>query len=140
MRRFAVAVLAFLTVAVAVGATARAAELVYFHSGACPVCERWDEEIGEVYAKTDEAKRLPLRHQDIHEDTPKDLSFIKGVVFTPTFVVVEDGREVGRMVGYVKDYFFWEQLSGLIEKAEAAKGMRNTACVERGADDQRAIC
>lgn len=139
MMRCAVAVLAFLT-AVAGGGAVRAAELVYFNSSACPVCERWDEEIGGLYDKTDEAKRLPLRHQNIHENTPEDLSFIKGVVFTPTFVVVENGREVGRMVGYVQDYFFWEQLSGLIEKADAAKGTQSTACAERSAIDRRAVC
>lgn len=140
MRRIAIAVLTFWGVVFGVGTPAQAAELVYFFSGACPVCERWDTEIGGLYDKTEEAQRLPLRHQDIHQEKPDDLAFIKGVIYTPTFVMVEDGREVGRLVGYVTDYFFWEQLSGLIQKADAAKGTRTTACSESGTSDQRKVC
>lgn len=97
-----------------------AAELVYFNSPSCGVCERWDAEIGGIYPLTDEAKRLPLRAQDIHDEKPEDIQFIKGVVFTPTFVVVDGGREVGRIVGYAGDIFFWEQMSELLRKLDPA--------------------
>jgi protein-disulfide isomerase len=107
-----------------VAAQAQAGELVYFNSPTCGVCERWNEEIGVIYDKTDEAKRLPLRPINIHDDKPIDLSFIKGVTYTPTFVMVEDGREVGRIVGYIADYFFWEQVSNLIKKADDQKGTK----------------
>ncbi|HEY9164349.1 MAG TPA: thioredoxin family protein [Magnetovibrio sp.] len=142
MRRLAITVLTFWGVAFGLSTTARAAELVYFFSGACPVCERWDEEIGGLYDKTEESKRLPLRRHDIHQNKPDDLGFIKGVIYTPTFVLVEDGHEVGRMVGYVTDYFFWEQLSGLIHKADSARGARTTACSGSGSggDEQRKVC
>ena len=105
-----------------VAATAgHAAELVYFKSAACTTCERWDEEVGSLYDKTDEAQRLALRPHDIHDDKPKDLAFIKGIAFTPTFVMVENGKEVGRIVGYISDYFFWGQVEALIKKADTLK-------------------
>lgn len=94
----------------------QAAELVYFGSSACSVCEMWDEEVGRIYPKTAESKIIPLRYHDVHDERPDDLSFIRGVIYTPTFVAVEDGREVGRIVGYMGDFFFWEQLDGLIKK------------------------
>lgn len=98
-----------------------AAELIYFHSESCSVCEQWDEDVGQLYDKTIEAKRLGLRRLSVHDDPPADLSFIKGVIYTPTFVVVEDGREVGRMVGYITDYFFWERVGKLINRLDAGK-------------------
>ena len=107
-------------------AQARAAELVFFMSEACGICERWQSEIGGVYPKTEEAKVLPLRVQSVHDDLPEDLSFVKGVAFTPTFVVVEDGQEIGRMVGYISDYFFWEQIGGLVKQVEARKSSQPT--------------
>jgi len=122
------------------GKAAQAADLVYFNSSACSVCERWDEEVGVLYGKTDEAKRLALRPQSIHDEKPTDLSFLKGVAFTPTFVVVEDGREVGRIVGYISDYFFWGQLEGLIKKADAEKNTQRTACSEGTAGDPSSVC
>jgi len=108
--------------------SAGAAELIYFGSSACPVCETWDEEVGEIYPKTPESKALPLRHHDLHDDKPADLAFIKGVIFTPTFVAIEDGREIGRIVGYMGDFFFWEQLDGLIKKLPPAASQNTAAC------------
>lgn len=122
------------------GTGARAAELVYFNSPACGVCERWDEEVGAIYDKTDESQHLALRPHSIHDDKPADLSFIKGVAFTPTFVVINEGREVGRIVGYISDYFFWEQVAGLIKKANIEKKSPATACSQPGSGNQPALC
>lgn len=121
----------FLVALTSAGASVRAAELLYFQSSACPVCERWDEEIGGIYDKTDEGRRLPLRMVDVHADAPDDIAHVKGVTFTPTFVLVEDGREVGRIVGYISDYFFWEQIAGLIKRADMAKVGDATACGDK---------
>jgi len=109
-------------------ATVWAAELVYFGSSACSVCEAWDREVGEIYAKTDESKVLPLRHQDIHDPKPDDIAFIKGIIYTPTFVAIEKGREVGRIVGYMGDFFFWEQVGGLIKELPPALPANTTSC------------
>lgn len=111
-------------VAVVFSTEVGAAELVYFGSSACSVCEAWDREVGEIYSKTEESQILPLRHEDVHDERPADLAFIKGVIYTPTFVVVEDGKERGRIVGYMGDFFFWEQVGSLIKKlkAEPTKG------------------
>ena len=116
---------------------ARGAELVYFHSESCSVCEQWNEEVGAVYGKTTEAERLTLRRVSVHDDPPADLSFIKGVVYTPTFVVVDQGLEVGRMVGYITDYFFWEQVALQLKRLDAA---RASACPDTPQPLKRAAC
>ncbi len=115
MKRIVYLVAVLLSLAAFAPTQSNAAELVFFYAVGCPVCARWDKEVGSIYDKTDEAKRLPLRRQDLHKKRPADLTFIKGVVFTPTFVLVEDGKELGRIVGYVSDYFFWGQIDGLIK-------------------------
>ena len=91
-------------------------ELVMFDQTHCEWCARWEDEIGGIYAKTDEGKAAPLRRVDIHDDRPEDLSAIKGVVFTPTFVLVENGAELGRIAGYPGEDFFWPMLATLLEK------------------------
>jgi len=95
---------------------AKAAELVMFEKAGCPWCKRWDAEIGPIYPKTDEARCAPLRRVDIHTPRPADLRDVKPVVFTPTFVVVDHGHEVGRIVGYAGEDFFWPLLSEQLEK------------------------
>lgn len=143
MKRFAFFVSTIFVSTISVfsdGSSVRAAELVYFNSPACSVCERWDEEVGVLYNSTEEAQRLPLRPQSIHDEKPDDLAQIKPVAFTPTFVVVDDGREIGRIVGYISDYFFWEQIAGLIKKADAMKAVNGTACSDPATSARPAIC
>ena len=104
--------------AAALALPASAAELVMFEASYCEWCEVWDEEIGVVYAKTDEGKAAPLRRVDLHDERPEDLEDVRGIAFTPTFVLMEEGREIGRVVGYPGEDFFWPMLGQLLEKLE----------------------
>lgn len=120
LRRWAlsVATVLFMTVPSMAGETvsSMAGELVMFESATCEWCEVWHEEIGVVYAKTTEGEVLPLRRVDISDDRPPDLAYVRGIVYTPTFVVTEGGREVGRILGYPGENFFWPMLDELIKK------------------------
>lgn len=98
------------------GQFAAAAQLVMFEQAGCEWCEVWNEQVSEIYPKTSEGQRAPLRRVDLHAERPADLRDIKAVRFTPTFVLVEDGREVGRIQGYPGEDFFWGLLSELIER------------------------
>lgn len=93
---------------------ALSAELVMYRRAGCPYCQTWDREIGPIYPKTDIGKQLPLRQ--VHLDRGKDNSVeLKSPVrFTPTFVVVEDGKEKARIEGYPGDFFFWARLEKLM--------------------------
>ena len=99
---------------------AQAAELVMFDSPACEYCEQWDAEISAIYPLTAEGRRLPLRRVSAHEDLPADLAAIGAVIYTPTFVLVEDGRELGRISGYPGEDFFWAYLETLVAKLPPA--------------------
>lgn len=99
----------------------RAAELVMVEEQGCHWCEQWKEEIGVVYHKTDEGRAAPLRPVDIH-DLPADLTLHSRPQFTPTFILVENGEEVGRIEGYPGEDFFWPLLARLIEKLPKGGG------------------
>lgn len=90
---------------------AAAAELVMFESASCSWCRLWHEEIGPVYPNTTEAKCAPLRRVDIGKPIPDDLKHLDSIIYTPTFVVMENGQEISRMVGYVGEDFFWPLLA-----------------------------
>ena len=94
------------------------AELVMFEATYCEWCAAWHEEIGPIYPKTAEARIAPLRQVDIDDPRPDDLADIDGVVFTPTFVLMEHGEEVGRIAGYPGEDHFWGLLGMLLEKIE----------------------
>src|SRR3954467_6789775 len=86
---------------------AHAADPVMFEQKGCVWCQKFDREIAPAYDKTTEGKRAPLRRLDIAQPVPPDLAFIKRERFTPVFVLVGEGREIGRIRGYPGDTFFW---------------------------------
>ncbi len=93
-----------------------ATELVMMEEDGCSWCERWREEIGVVYNKTPEGRTAPLRIVDVHAPMPEDLQFLNAAYFTPTFILVSDGREIGRIQGYPGEDFFWALLGQLLAK------------------------
>jgi len=105
--------------------SALSAELLMLEQVGCFWCEKWDKEIGLIYPKTDEAKIAPLRKVNIHEPWPKDLEGINVGPFTPTFVVVNNGKEIGRMRGYAGDEFFWTLLDELLNKLPNSTNSNN---------------
>ena len=90
-----------------------AAELVMVEQAGCEWCARWDEEIAPIYPKTAEGKHAPLRRVDLR-NLPYDLQLSRRVMFTPTFLVVEDGKEQARLEGYPGEDFFWPLLADLL--------------------------
>ncbi len=114
-----VAAAIFLTVALfGTPAPAIAAELVMFGSPHCLWCEAWESEVGAIYPKTVEGRRAPLRRVDIDQPRPSELAEIDRVVFTPTFVLLVEGREVGRILGYPGEAHFWGLLGSLLRKVK----------------------
>lgn len=99
-------------------APAAAAELVMFTRAGCPYCLQFDREIAPIYPKTAEGRQAPLRRVDIHERMPADLGFLTPERFTPVFVLVDGGREIGRIRGYPGDMHFWGLVGTLVARLD----------------------
>lgn len=109
--------LLFLSAATFCHSTAYAAtELVMLEEKGCVYCAKFNREIGEVYPKTTEGKTAPLRRLDLYDSWPADLEKVRPDTVTPTFILVHNEREVGRLRGYQGDEFFWFLLNQLLEK------------------------
>ena len=97
-------------------ASARAAELIMFEEPGCVWCQRWHAEVGPGYPSTDEGRQAPLRRHDLRSGVPADIRFEKPVTLTPTFVLVDNGVEVGRILGYPGANFFYPMLEELLRR------------------------
>ncbi len=93
------------------------AVLVMIADPGCPYCARWEREIAPGYEASEDGKLAPLVRRFRHAP---DIAFIERVVFSPTFVMLVRGREVGRIVGYAGADLFWMQLAALLEDARVA--------------------
>lgn len=96
---------------------ALSAELVMFRREGCPYCHAFDRAIGTNYGKSDIARRAPMRMVDLDRDKQPKIALSAPIRFTPTFVLVDNGREIGRIEGYAGEDFFWGRLEVLMQRA-----------------------
>ncbi|MAB03957.1 MAG: hypothetical protein CL688_05120 [Candidatus Puniceispirillum sp.] len=86
-------------------------QLVMITSSHCPWCEAFEDDVGKGYDLTEEALIYPLRRHDFYKAMPDDLAHLTPATMTPTFIVVRDGAEVGRIIGYPGAELFWWRIS-----------------------------
>ncbi len=123
-RRWTQSVILFVTAMVLVTGfltshAAISAELLMLEQEGCAYCEKFNREIAPIYPKTAEGKSAPLRRIDINEEWPEDLAEIKPATVTPTFILIENNRESGRLYGYNGDEYFWFLLGELLENLQS---------------------
>lgn len=104
----------------AAAAPLAAAELVYVREAGCPYCWMWDERIGPIYGKTDEGKALPLREIEKRSAALDAIKLKRPIRYTPSFVLVSNSVEFGRIEGYPGEEFFFARLARLIEEMQPA--------------------
>ena len=93
-----------------------AAQLVAFEQPGCVYCQEFNHQIGTTYDQTEFGLIAPLRPVDIDKPLPPDLAFIRVERMTPEFVLIDKGREIGRIRGYGGRTMFWTQLFALMQK------------------------
>ena len=114
MTRFAVAlslVLAALSTSPAV-----AAELVYVELKSCVYCMRFNRQMAHAYQASETGRKIPLRPVNLNRRWPADLKDVDRPPYTPVFILVEDGRELGRFHGYTSPSQFNRELKRLLNK------------------------
>jgi len=113
--RFALGALTLLA-ALFTSVVAHAAELLMFDDPGCVWCRRWNAEIAPSYPKTREGQQAPLRRVPIRDQARAGVALARPINVTPTFVLVENGEEVGRIDGYAGKDFFYPMLAELLRR------------------------
>lgn len=102
--------------------TALADKLVYVHSPDCSACMQFDKEVGAIYDKAEESTQLPMIKIELSRwqqgshalgDCETD-----DVFATPTFIHLQDCKEVDRITGYSNDELFWLALERLDNRSK----------------------
>lgn len=99
---------------------AQEVQLLMGEAKGCYWCAQWNREIGGIYPKTAQGKQAPLLRVDIHDPLPQGVTLDSGLRYTPTFVLLVDGQEQGRIEGYPGEDFFWGLLGMLFDRAGIA--------------------
>ena len=99
-----------------------AVELVMVEREGCHYCIRWKNDVGPIYPKTQAGQFAPLRIIDIDETRADPTPYKSPIIYTPTFVLMNDGAEVSRMEGYASEDFFWGVLEMTLERETDFEG------------------
>jgi hypothetical protein len=110
---------------------AEAANLVMFDRKGCPWCAKWHAEIGlKGYAASAAGKQAPLLVYEVGTPMPDGIKKLMPIPGTPTFVLVEDGKEIDRMVGYPGREIFFGKLMLMLDKLDGASKRYKTIIVQ----------
>ena|SRR5688500_17403754 len=90
-----------------------AAELIMVDSRSCPYCARFHRQIGVEYNESAAGRIAPLRSINPRRRWPSDLANVTPAYAVPTFILVDNGREIGRFAGYATPETFWARLGVL---------------------------
>jgi thioredoxin-related protein len=117
MFRAALAAFAFLALAATGSVAQQRLELIYVDKSGCPWCHRFETETMGPYQMSELGREAPLRRHSLDNGQPSLPGLDEPVRFTPTFILLKDGRETARIVGYRDNATFF----GLIERHMAGQ-------------------
>ncbi len=91
-----------------------ALELVMISSKSCFYCKAFMKEVGKSYDRED--LPLAITYRKCYKIDGKKNCLKTGAHFIPTFVIVDDGEEVGRIVGYTGKWNFFHNLDKMLDE------------------------
>jgi thioredoxin-related protein len=93
-------------------------EVLVFEVDGCALCDVFRRDILPQYQAGPTAKRAPLRFVDINTSDPDKLALRSSLSQVPTAVLMQDGREVDRITGYVGPSAFFRMLDMLLSRVD----------------------
>lgn len=93
-------------------------ELLVFERTGCTYCRVFRRDVVPKYRHAVRGEALPLRFVDIDEVDPASLALVARIDTLPTAVIMRDGREVDRIVGYWAPDTFFKMLSHILARME----------------------
>lgn len=91
-------------------------ELVVFERTGCTYCRVFRRDVVPKYRVAVRGNAVPLRFVDIDAVDPATLALVSRIDTLPTAVLMRDGREVDRIVGYWAPDTFFKLLSHILAR------------------------
>lgn len=89
-------------------------ELVVMEAPGCTYCTLFRRDVLPSYAASQHAKEVPIRFVDLNDEAAEALGLDGPIDVVPTFVVLKNNHEVGRVPGYTGPEFFFHSINHII--------------------------
>jgi thioredoxin-related protein len=92
-------------------------QLVVMEADGCIYCGLFRRDVLPSYEASDSGKDMPIRFVDVNDVDKTGIEFESPVDILPTFVIVKDNREIGRIPGYMGPEDFFHSISYLLSSS-----------------------
>lgn len=93
-------------------------QLYVIEAPGCTYCGVFRDDIAPAYVTSERGKELPLNYLDINDLPGTKLTLAAPVDIVPTFVVVKNNTEVGRVSGFVSAEDFYQSVKYILGTAK----------------------
>lgn len=83
----------------------------------CEFCRAWRTQIAPGFAASGPGRMAPLFEVDLYGPYPDGLALARRPRLTPSFILLDDGFEIGRIEGYVGQRDFYPHLERMMAQA-----------------------
>jgi thioredoxin-related protein len=92
-------------------------QLVVMEAEGCIYCTVFRRDVLPSYEVSERGKDMPVRFVDVNDVVKSGIELVQPIDILPTFVVVKDNREVGRIPGYVGPEDFFHSINYLLSSS-----------------------
>jgi thioredoxin-related protein len=92
-------------------------QLVVMEAEGCIYCTVFRRDVLPSYEESERGKDMPVRFVDVNDVEKTGIELVQPIDILPTFVVVKDNREVGRIPGYVGPEDFFHSINYLLSSS-----------------------
>ncbi|NHF73703.1 thioredoxin domain-containing protein [Paracoccus xiamenensis] len=89
-------------------------QLLMIRQDSCIYCRQWEAEVAPSYGTSPQGLAAPLLRIDINGPYPDGLALDRQPYVTPTFILIRNGQEMGRIEGYPGKQNFWRFLDRIM--------------------------
>lgn len=92
-------------------------EIVVVEAPGCIYCHLFRRDVWPSYETSQRARSVPMRFLDLNAEAFATLDLDGPIESVPTVLVLQRGKEIGRIPGYVGPEFFFHSIDRLLAKA-----------------------
>ena len=89
-------------------------ELVVVETPTCAYCRSFRQNLLPAYAASSRAKDTPIRFLNYKEVAKSGISLLQPISIVPTVLVIDDGREIGRIPGLTGQDLFFKSIQHIL--------------------------
>jgi thioredoxin-related protein len=93
-------------------------QLVVMEADGCVYCNIFRRDVLPSYEASERGKDLPVRFIDVNDVETARIELQSPIDILPTFVIVKDNREIGRIPGYIGPEDFFHSINYLLSSSQ----------------------